>query len=105
MPRSVTGAVIGVDAVAVLLPVAGSAVTLESVALFTIGSGVVYAGGTRNVTAIVCGGAPAGIVPSAHGKPALHGAEADTNTRPGGAGSPRDTPTASDGPALVAVIE
>ena len=50
IPRSVIGAAIALVAVAALFPVAGSGVVaLVTVAVFTIGSGVVYPGGIANV--------------------------------------------------------
>src|SRR5215813_7807836 len=53
---------------------------------------------------MVCGAAPATIVPSAHGKPPLQAPLADTKVSPVGVGSLSVTVAASDGPAFVTVI-
>src|SRR5262245_36342332 len=105
IPRSVTGAVIAVVAIAVLLPTAGSGVdALDTVVVLTIGSDVVEPGGTAKVAVMVSGAVPAAIVPSAHGNPPLHGPVAETKVRPAGVESVRVTLNASDGPTLVTVI-
>src|SRR4051794_38285847 len=96
--RSVTGAVIAVVAIAVLLPAAGSGVAaLDTVAVLTIGSGVVYPGGTAKVAVMVSGAVPATIVPSEHGNPPPQAPLADTKVSPVGVTSVSTTLTASDG--------
>src|SRR5262245_15855992 len=56
-----------VSAVAVLLPGVGSVVRLDTVAISTIGLGVVSPGGTRRLVVMVCV-APGANAPRAQGK-------------------------------------
>ena len=92
-----------VVAVLLLLAAARSGVALDTVAVFTIGSGVTYAAGMAYVVMIVPT-APAASVPSAHGKAVAQAPAFDTNVRPGGVGSVTMTATASDGPAFVTTV-
>ena len=92
-----------VIAVLLLLAAAGSDVALDTVAVFTIGSGVRYPGGMAYLVVIVRT-APAASVPSAHGKAVVHAPRFDTNVRPDGVGSATVTAVASDGPAFVITV-
>ena len=53
---------------------------------------------------IVRGGAPAGTVPSAHGKAVVQSPAFDTKVSPAGVTSVTTTPSAFDGPAFVTAI-
>jgi hypothetical protein len=86
-----------------LFAATGSAVVALTVALLTIGLGPAYVAGTSYVAVSVML-APIAIFPSVQGKPPAHGAVTETNVRPAGVGSARETPMASSGPALITVI-
>ena len=101
--RSVTASPSPVVAVLMLLAAAGSAVALDTVAVFKIGSGDTYPEGMAYVVTIVCT-APGARVPSAHGEAVVHAPAFDTNVRPVGVGSVTVTATASDGPAFVTTV-
>jgi len=94
--------VTGVDAVELSLAEFGSVVADETVAVFWIGSGVVYDDGTEYVVVIVRD-SPAGIVPSAHGYADTQSPVFDTKPSPAGVGSATDTAEASELPLFVTV--
>ena len=101
MVRSVTAVATGVLVVA-LWGTAGG-VALDTVAVLTMGLGVVYPDGTAKV-AVIVRVAAGGSVSRSHGKAVAQSPAFETNVRPGGVGSASVTPVASDGPALVTVI-
>src|SRR5262245_14640774 len=100
-----TGASIAVCAVLVLLSRSGSIVGgigLDTVAVFTIGSGPANSAGTEKVVKMICD-APAASGPRVHGKAVVQAPLLDTNVSPAGGGSVTVAPATSDGPLFVTV--
>jgi hypothetical protein len=91
-----------VDSASLLFPAEGSVEEDETVAVETMGSGVVYEDGTLKVEVIVLV-APGARLPREQGYAVAHAPALETKTSPEGVGSLTLTPVAFEGPALATI--